>query len=103
MREKIEKLLELHERMDLLPFHEMIVMDKAKFEGTTSHDIRDHFMESMEHMRSPVVKMLAKNFGTRKPEDRHYTVYLEWEDGETEKSDEDVGGCILGYGNCFEL
>ncbi|KAM5492268.1 hypothetical protein MaudMau93_001572 [Microsporum audouinii] len=32
------------EREDLLPRHEMIIMDdKAKFDGVTSHDIRGHF------------------------------------------------------------
>ncbi|KAF3898090.1 hypothetical protein GTR04_0210 [Trichophyton interdigitale] len=144
LREKVEKSLQVYERMDLLPFHEMIIMDdKAKFEGATSHDIRDHFtgwvadtvapkmitalsesamkqlrdpykedhslewflgarynfclfiddicLESMEHMRRPVVKMLAKNFGARKPEDRNYAVYPGWEDGETEEGDEEVG------------
>ncbi|EFE43073.1 hypothetical protein TRV_02200 [Trichophyton verrucosum HKI 0517] len=144
LHERVEKSLKTYKRMDLLPFHEMIIMDdKARFEGATSHDIRDHFtmwvadtvvpkmitapseseikelrdpykedpgpewlmgsrynfclfvddicLESMEHMTTPVVKILAKNFGARKPEDRHYTVYSGWEDGETEESDEDVG------------
>ncbi|EGE00099.1 hypothetical protein TESG_07421 [Trichophyton tonsurans CBS 112818] len=144
LREDVMDFLKRYKRMDLLPFHERIIMDdKAKFEGATSHDIRDHFatwvvdtvtpklitalsesemkqlrdpykedpgpewtmgarynfclfiddicLESMEHMINPVVKMLAKNFGARRPEDRNYAVYPGWEDGETEESDEDVG------------
>lgn len=144
LHEDVIDSLQLYKRMDLLPFHEMIIMeDKAKFEGTTSHDIRDHFtawvadtvepkmitalsesemkqlrdpykedpgpewtmgtrynfclfiddicLESMEHMSNPVVKMLAKNFGARKPEHRNYAVYPGWEDGESEESDEEVG------------
>ncbi|KAK2818428.1 hypothetical protein FQN49_007908, partial [Arthroderma sp. PD_2] len=34
----------VEKRMDLLPYHEMTIMDdKARFDGATSHDIRDHF------------------------------------------------------------
>ncbi|EFR02318.1 hypothetical protein MGYG_05315 [Nannizzia gypsea CBS 118893] len=134
--------LKISKRMDLLLFNETIYMDdKAKFEGATSHDIRDHFnnwvadtlteqmdttpseqqelrdpcknesfitwslgtrynfclfvddicLESLDHMRWPVIKVLAKNFGMRGPGDRDYIVHPGWEDGETEEGEEEVG------------
>ncbi|EFR02317.1 hypothetical protein MGYG_05314 [Nannizzia gypsea CBS 118893] len=144
LRNKVVETLKINDRMDLLPFHEMtIIEDNTKFDGATSHNIRDHFttwvadtvmermvtapsepeqreirdpykedpgpewimgtrynfclfvddicLESLEYMTFPVVKVLAKNFGARKPDNRDYTIYPGWEDGETNEGSEEVG------------
>ena len=44
LRENIENDLEHNQRMDLLPRHQLVINDDIeKFNGATSHDIRDHF------------------------------------------------------------
>lgn len=148
IRDEMAECLEDQGQEDLLPRHEIIIMDdKAKYDGATSHDIRDHFtswvfnalpdimvntptesqlqltlvndphsmglehvfgtrynfclfvddicLESVEHMDIPVVKLLAKHFGARDPEDRNYTIHPDFEDGETAMEEEDVGWMYL--------
>ncbi|EFR01562.1 hypothetical protein MGYG_04564 [Nannizzia gypsea CBS 118893] len=144
LREEIVESLELAGREDLLPRHEMIIMDdRAKYEGATSHDIRDHFtswvfdtlpsitaiplteserqltlindtrilgretefgtqytfclfvddicLESINYMDPPVIKLLAKHFGALDPSERDYIIHPDYEDGETDNEEEDVG------------
>lgn len=44
LREQIESDLECNQRMDLLSRHQLVINDDIeKFDGATSHDIRDHF------------------------------------------------------------
>ncbi|EEQ34604.1 conserved hypothetical protein [Microsporum canis CBS 113480] len=44
LQKSVEDSLALYQRMDLLPSHRMTIMEcKDKFDGATSHDIRDHF------------------------------------------------------------
>ncbi|KAJ5564121.1 hypothetical protein N7513_000363 [Penicillium frequentans] len=44
LREQIESDLEYNQRMDLLSRHQLVINDDIeKFDGATSHDIRDHF------------------------------------------------------------
>ncbi|EFQ97702.1 hypothetical protein MGYG_00741 [Nannizzia gypsea CBS 118893] len=163
LRDKIARSLELEEREDLLPRHEMILMDdRAKFNGATSHDIRDHFtswvsdtlpdilvtpptvvtptteserqltpvnhphseqssdfgtrynfclfaddicLESIEHMKAPVIKLLARDFGVRGPAERDYIIHPDYEDGETDNEEEDVGWMyleVLDYVNVYD-
>lgn len=142
--------------LDLLPCHNLVLMDdKARFAGATSHDIRDHFsswvadelthqlvdpgvldhqailrknpqepgshlaehgtrynyclfvddicLESVEHMRYPVVKILERQFGHLALEKRGFTVHPEWEDGETDDPDEDVGWMYMHVDSYVEL
>lgn len=133
--------LETYGRLDLLPHHRLTVMDDAaKYEGATSHDIRDHFhswvtgelptvlkdpsacddatlgtdegsavelqlgsrynfclfiddicLESLDNMDIPVIKLLCRFRGYREPGHRKYRVHPEFEDGETDIDEEDVG------------
>lgn len=44
LRENIESDLECNQRLDLLSRHQLVINDDVeKFNGATSHDIRDHF------------------------------------------------------------
>ncbi|OQD84860.1 hypothetical protein PENANT_c011G08235 [Penicillium antarcticum] len=44
LEERIKTDLEYNKRMDLLPHHQFVINDDVnKFNGATSHDIRDHF------------------------------------------------------------
>ncbi|KAL2821496.1 hypothetical protein BJX63DRAFT_378343 [Aspergillus granulosus] len=141
LNNEVTEGLRVYERLDLLPRHRLTVMDDAaKYDGATSHDIRDHFhswvtgelptvlkdpgmwddavlgtdeegavptrlgsrynfclfiddicLESLDEMESPVVKLLCRFLGYREPGDREYQVHPEFEDGETEVDEEDVG------------
>ncbi|OAL74474.1 hypothetical protein A7D00_0066 [Trichophyton violaceum] len=53
--------------------------------------VDDICLESVEHMDIPVAKVLAKHFGARDPEDRDYPIHPDYEDGETDMEEEDVG------------
>ncbi|EGE01158.1 hypothetical protein TEQG_00210 [Trichophyton equinum CBS 127.97] len=141
MNDETAATLESEGEDELVRRHEMIIMeDKAKYDGATSHDIRDHFtswvfntvpyitikvpteselqltlynyclfvddlcLESVEHMETPVVKLLGKHFGARDPEDRDYTIHPDYEDGETDMEEEDVGWMYLkvdGYAEMY--
>ncbi|KAL2004628.1 hypothetical protein VTN00DRAFT_3364 [Thermoascus crustaceus] len=154
IRDGVKSSLEAEGRMDLLPRHELIVMDdKARFDGATSHEIRDQFhrwvademmnrlaepkepdreamlrsrpddpgpewflgarynfclfvdnicLESLEKMRRPVVKLLWKQWGPREPNEREYPVHPDWEDGETDEEEEDVGWMYMAVTDYVE-
>lgn len=137
----VRQTLEIEDAMDLYPRHKpVIVEDKEKFDGATSHDVRDHFiawvagelprvvsrpekffaeeesneaglrrewtlgtrynfclfvddicMESLDEMKLPVVKLLWGQWGPLEPHERDYAVHPDYEDGETNEDDEDVG------------
>jgi hypothetical protein len=139
---------EPNERADLMQSHQLVIHDDAKkFNGATSHEVRDDFniwvaeqlpqvvrtpetlqrelelcakreqlggptpgpeygfgarfncalfvdeicLESLDHMSSPVVKILYKQWGNLTPEERNYKIHPEWHDGETDEEEEDVG------------
>ncbi|OAL65991.1 hypothetical protein A7C99_3094 [Trichophyton rubrum] len=107
---------------DLVLRHEMIIMDdKAKYDGATSHDIRDHFTSWVfDNLPDIMVKtptesalqlvlvndpisVLAKHFGARDPEDRDYPIHPDYEDGETDMEEEDVGWMYLEVGAYVEM
>lgn len=44
INDHVKSDLEAEERMDLLPCHQLVVMDdQMKFDGATTHEVRDHF------------------------------------------------------------
>ncbi|KMQ48476.1 hypothetical protein HL42_0943 [Trichophyton rubrum] len=130
LRQDMATSLESEGEDDLVLRHEMIIMDdKAKYDGATSHDIRDHFTswvfdnlpdimvktptesalqlvlvnDPISHMDIPVAKVLAKHFGARDPEDRDYPIHPDYEDGETDMEEEDVGWMYLEVGAYVEM
>jgi valyl-tRNA synthetase len=48
-------------------------------------------LESLDYMSMPVVKVLCRFSGVRGENEREYTVYPKYEDGETEEDEEAVG------------
>ncbi|KAL2801093.1 hypothetical protein BJX66DRAFT_331278 [Aspergillus keveii] len=48
-------------------------------------------LESLDYMSMPVVKVLCRFSGVRGENEREYTIYPGYEDGETEEDEEDVG------------
>jgi hypothetical protein len=139
--ESVRQSLECYEVMDLYPRHKLVIVeDKEKLEGATSHDVRDHFtawvaeevprvlsrpkeffareecysydfspewilgtrynfclfvddicLESLDEMTFPVVKLLWAQWGHLEPHERNYTVHPDYDDGETDEDEEDVG------------
>jgi valyl-tRNA synthetase len=53
--------------------------------------VDDICIESLDEMRYPVVKLLWGQWGPLKPHERNYVIHPEYEDGETDEDDEDVG------------
>ncbi|RHZ60756.1 hypothetical protein CDV55_101619 [Aspergillus turcosus] len=53
--------------------------------------VDDICMESLDEMKLPVVKLLWGQWGPLEPHERNYAVHPEYEDGETDEDDEDVG------------
>ncbi|GIC86850.1 uncharacterized protein Aud_003226 [Aspergillus udagawae] len=53
--------------------------------------VDDICIESLDEMSCPVVKLLWGQWGPLKPHERNYAVHPEYEDGETDEDDEDVG------------
>lgn len=53
--------------------------------------VDDICLEPLDHMGSPVVNILARDFGHLEPEKRGYTIHPQYEDGQTEDYSEDVG------------
>ncbi|KAL5356161.1 hypothetical protein BJX96DRAFT_162241 [Aspergillus floccosus] len=44
IQDHVQSTLECEQRSDLIPFHQPIFLnDRSKFNGATSHDVRDHF------------------------------------------------------------
>ncbi|EEQ30658.1 conserved hypothetical protein [Microsporum canis CBS 113480] len=62
-----------------------------------------HCLESVDHMDLPVVKLLAKHFGARDPAERDYIIHPDYEDGETDNEEEDVGWMYLEVYNYVEM
>lgn len=60
--------------------------------------VDDICLESLDHMHSPVVKIMSKQWPTLTPEERNYEVYPGWEDGTTEIGEEDVGWMYMHVG-----
>ncbi|CEJ62376.1 hypothetical protein PMG11_10877 [Penicillium brasilianum] len=132
---------------ELIPHHQLVINDDVtKFNGATSHEVRDHFdvwveeqlslvasspeklqdlgkppeytfgarfnyalfvddicLESLEHMTSPVVKVLYKQWGNLTPEERNYEIHPDWHDGTTEMDEEDVGWMYMRTGYFVEV
>ncbi|EGD85649.2 hypothetical protein H103_06570 [Trichophyton rubrum CBS 288.86] len=126
LRQDMATSLESEGEDDLVLRHEMIIMDdKAKYDGATSHDIRDHFTSWVfDNLPDIMVKtptesalqlvlvndpisvgpeVLAKHFGARDPEDRDYPIHPDYEDGETDMEEEDVGWMYLEVGAYVEM
>ncbi|KAL2819615.1 hypothetical protein BDW59DRAFT_164942 [Aspergillus cavernicola] len=139
---QVRESLRCEQWLDLLPCHRLTILDDVKFNGATSHEIRDHFqawvdgelatalknpvknpsqqsdkslftpslasrynfrlfvddirLESMDKMTFPVVKNLSRLYGSREAGDRNYKVQPEYEDGETDEGDEQVGWMYNG-------
>ncbi|KAL2837238.1 hypothetical protein BJY01DRAFT_221173 [Aspergillus pseudoustus] len=53
--------------------------------------VDDICLESLDHMSCPVVKVLCRFSGARGPDERDYIVHPEYEDGETDDEEENVG------------
>ncbi|KAJ5357649.1 hypothetical protein N7541_004807 [Penicillium brevicompactum] len=160
IRQNVQKSLELclppgEERAELLEAHDLVIHDEPKFDGATSHEVRDHFhgwvaeqlpkvfetpetlqmmlqshsdtdqhpgpefglgarfnlalfvddicLESMDHMREPVVKIMYKPWGDLSPEERNYKIDPEWHDGTTGEWDEDVGWMYMSVGDYVDM
>ncbi|KAJ5481565.1 hypothetical protein N7475_000377 [Penicillium sp. IBT 31633x] len=148
------------ERTELLEAHDLVIHDDPeKFNGATSHEVRDHFhgwvaeqlpkvvdtpetlqrifeayskqedpivgpeygfgarhnlalfvddicLESLVHMRHPVVKIMYKQWADLRPEERNYKIHPDWHDGTTEDGDEDVGWMytsVIEYVDTYNL
>lgn len=159
LQEAVQESLE-EDAPELIPHHQLVINDDAtKFDGATSHEIRDHFnvwveeqlqqvvispeklqmamperlqrtmpeelypgpeysfgarfnfalfvddicLESLEHMSSPVVKILYKQWGNLAPDERNYQIHPDWHDGTTEMDEEDVGWMYMKTGEYVEL
>ncbi|KAF9888673.1 hypothetical protein FE257_008431 [Aspergillus nanangensis] len=151
----VQRSLDLENRRDLLPRHELIAHnDQLAYDGTTSHEVRDHFrvwaahammdrlvdphpqdlevmlradgpgttgpewflgarynfclfvdelcLESLREMRSPVVKLLWKQWGQLQEHERTYSVNPEWHDGSTDEEEEDVGWMYMSVSDYVE-
>jgi hypothetical protein len=135
---------------ELTPHHQLVINDDVtKFDGATSHEIRDHYnvwveeqlplvassperlhmfegayvppeypfgarfnyalfvddicLESLDHMMSPVVKILYKQWGNLTPDERNYKIHPDWHDGTTEVEEEDVGWMYMSAAGYVEL
>ena len=53
--------------------------------------VDDICLESLDRMGLPVIKVLCRFSGVRGLDERDYVVHPEYEDGETEEAEEDVG------------
>ncbi|KAL4808172.1 hypothetical protein BDV18DRAFT_158284 [Aspergillus unguis] len=60
--------------------------------------VDDVCLESLDRMERPVVKLLCRFQGYREPGDRGYGVHPEFEDGEMEFDEEDVGWMYMSVG-----
>jgi hypothetical protein len=65
--------------------------------------VDDICLESLDHMASPVVKIMSKQWENLTIEERNYEVYPGWEDGTTEMDEEDVGWMYMHVGEYAEL
>jgi hypothetical protein len=147
LQDSVEEFLE-EGAPELIPHHQLVINDDVtKFDGATSHEIRDHFnawveeqlplvanyperlhmfggscpeysfgarfnyalfvddicLESLDHMTSPVVKILYKQWGNLTPEERNYKIHPDWHDGTTEMDEEDVGWMYMCADEYVEL
>lgn len=65
--------------------------------------VDDICLESVDHMRRPVVKIMSKQWGNLTPKERNYEIYLGWHDGTTEMDEEDVGWMYMHANEYVEL
>lgn len=65
--------------------------------------VDDVCLESLDEMSLPVVKILWKQWGPLKPEERDYQVHEGWDDGQTDDEEEDVGWMYLSVCEHVEM
>lgn len=61
--------------------------------------VDDICLESLEHMMEPVLKLLERQWGHLEPAERGYIIHPEWEDGQTDEEEEDVGWTYMTVGD----
>ncbi|KAL4873058.1 hypothetical protein BDV12DRAFT_182681 [Aspergillus spectabilis] len=100
---EVQESLTLNRRLDLLDGHQAIFIEDAapadlelKIQGLAPRYnfclfVDEICLESLDYMSMPVVKVLCRFSGVRGENEREYTVYPGYEDGETEEEEEDVG------------
>ncbi|KUL89360.1 hypothetical protein ZTR_03662 [Talaromyces verruculosus] len=65
--------------------------------------VDDICLESLHEMSTPVMKILWKEPARREPNDRQYDVNPDWEDGETDDWEEDVGWMYIRVDEYFKF
>ncbi|RHZ60437.1 uncharacterized protein CDV56_102542 [Aspergillus thermomutatus] len=118
--ETIQETLEVNDAMEMYPRHKPVIVDDREIlEGATSHDVRDRFIawvsEEVPRVVSRPEEFFAREefsttlrrewtldegsrgeatlgqWGPLEPHERNYAVHPDYEDGETDEDDEDVG------------
>lgn len=65
--------------------------------------VDDICIESLEHMKFPMVKLLDKQWGHLSPEERNYEIHPDWHDGTTNMDEEDIGWIYMSTCNYVDF